>query len=197
MRCPAPTHIDDITDALNLWRLLVSGAVDRPLPPTVAVNAFRRLHRGGEPGAWDSALLLCTDWRWHRVSAKVIAGVVDSAILDDEEQDRLADALLWHEQARYRHPFWWLGTTFVGYDLDSPSPGRVIHVDPNTPTTAHRQVWPPLRPGPPAASSCDIERRHATCWSMRGRCPHATLQPWRREPCASSTTSTRMRHTPY
>ena len=80
-----------------------------------------------------------------RRRSNIALGVVDSGILDDEDQDRLADALLWHEQVRYRHPFWWLGTTFVEYDLDSPSPGRTIQLDPNTPTIAHRQVWPPLR----------------------------------------------------
>jgi hypothetical protein len=92
---PLSTEIADITDALSLWRQLVLGAIGRPLAPTVAVDAFRRLHRGGEPGAFDSALLLCTDWRWHRVSAKVIAGILDSGILNDGDQDRLADMLLW------------------------------------------------------------------------------------------------------
>ena len=79
----------------------------------MAVDAFRRLHRGGEAGAFDSALLLCTDWQWRTVSAKVIAGIVDSGILDDDDQDRLADTLLWNEQVHYRHPIWWIGTTFV------------------------------------------------------------------------------------
>lgn len=139
------TEISDIADALSLWRRLVSEAVGRPLQPTVAVDAFRRLHRGGEPGAFDSALLLCTDWRWHRVSAKVISAIADTGILDDGDQDRLADTLLWQQQVRYRHPVWWIGTTFVEYDLDSPGPGRTVRVDPNTPTTAHRHVWPPLR----------------------------------------------------
>jgi len=75
----------------------------------------------------------------------VISGVVDSGVLDDGDQDRLADALLWQQQVHYRHPFWWLGTTLVEYDLDSRGPGRTVRVDPNTPTTAHRSVWPPLR----------------------------------------------------
>jgi hypothetical protein len=138
-------EISDITDALSLWRRLVSGATGRRLPPAVAVEAFRRLHRDGEPGAFDSALLLCTDRRWYGVSAKVIAGVVDSGILDDDDQDRLADVLLWDEQVRYQHPLWWTGTAFVEYDRDSPGPGRTIHLDPNTPAIAHRSVWPPLR----------------------------------------------------
>jgi hypothetical protein len=143
---PVSTEISDITDALTLWRRLVSGATGRGLLPAVAVDAFQRLHRGGEPGAFDSALLLCTDWRWYHGSGKVVAGIVDSGILDDDEQDRLADMLLWNKQVvRYRHPLWWLGTSFVEYDLDSPAPDRTILVDPNTSTTAHRHVWPPLR----------------------------------------------------
>jgi hypothetical protein len=142
---PESMEIPDITDALSLWRTLVSGACGRKLPPAVAVDAFRRLHRHGEPGAFDSALLLCTDWRWYYGSAKVIAGIADSGILDDDDQDRLADVLLWDEQVRYRHPFCWLGTTFDEYYLDSPRPGRTIRVHPNTPAIAHRNVWPPLR----------------------------------------------------
>jgi hypothetical protein len=161
VRCPVPTDIDDITDALSLWRLLVSGAIGRPVLPAVAVDLFRRLHCDGEPGAFDSALLLCTDWRWRRVSAKVIAGIADPGILDDDDQDRLADTLLWHEQVRYRHPFWWLGTTLVQYDLDPPGPGRTIRVDPNTPTIAHRQVWPPLRTR--AAGRVLVRHRASAC----------------------------------
>jgi hypothetical protein len=142
---PVSIEISDITDALSLWRRLVSCAVDRPLLPAVAVDAFRRLHCGGEPGAFDSALLLCTDWRWHSVSANVIAGIVDSGILDDDDQDRLADVLLWQDRVQYRHPYWWLGTTWVECGPNSPGPGRTIQVHPDTPTTAHRNIWPPLR----------------------------------------------------
>jgi hypothetical protein len=64
----------------------------------------------GEAGAFDSALLLCTDWRWRRVSAQVLAGIVESGILDDADQDRLADTLLWQERVHYRYPIWWIGT---------------------------------------------------------------------------------------
>ena len=145
MDYPVPAEISEITDALSLWRRLVLTAIDRPLPPAVAVDAFRRLHRGGEPGAFDSALLLSTDWRWHSVSAKVIAGIADSGILDDDDQDRLADVLLCQERVQYRHPVWWLGTTMIEFDLDSAGPGRTVRIPPDTPTNAHRNVWPPLR----------------------------------------------------
>jgi hypothetical protein len=145
MSNPVSTEISRVTDALSLWRRLVSGAVGPLLPPVVAVETFRRLHQSGAQGAFDSALLLCTDWRWHSVSANVISGIVDSDILDDRDQDRLADELLWQKQVRYRHPLWWIGSTVVEYHLDSPGPGRTVRLDPNTPTTAHRQVWPPVR----------------------------------------------------
>jgi hypothetical protein len=170
---PVSMEISEITDALSLRRWLVSGAVGRPVPPAVAVEAFRRLHRRGEPGAFDSALLLCTDWRWRGVSAKVISGIVDSGILDDGDQDRLADLLLWQEQVHYRHPIWWIGTTFVEYDLESPGPGRTVRIDPNTPTTAHRSVWPPLRTW---AASRLLSRHRASArdvlehaWSLQAR----------------------------
>jgi hypothetical protein len=178
MNHPVPTEICDATDALSLWQRLVSSAIGRPLPPAVAVDAFRGLHRSGEPGALDSALLLCTDWRWHGVSANVIAGIVDSGILGDHDQDRLADLLLWHEQVHYRHPIWWLGTTFVEYGLDSPGPGRTIRVNPNTPSTTRRLVWRRCEPGLPAASSHDTVRQWATCSITRGRCQRGTRPPW-------------------
>jgi hypothetical protein len=166
-------EIADITDALSLWRRLVSGAIGGAAQPDVAVDAFRRVHCGGEAGAFDSALLLCTDWRWRTVSAKVIAGMVDSGILDDDDQDRLADTLLWHEQVHYRHPIWWIGTTFVEFDLDSAGPGRTIRVNPNTPTTAHRSVWPPLRAW---AAGRVLARRRA---SVRDVLEHARSLPAR------------------
>ncbi len=171
---PVAMEVADINDALTLWRRLVSRAIGRPQPPAVAVDAFRRLHRGGAAGALDSALLLCTDRQWHTASAKVIAGIVDSGILDDDDQDWLADALLWHEQLHYRHPIWWIDTTFVEYSLDSPGPGRTIRIDPNTPTTAHRSVWPPLRawaagrdPQPTPCTSARRPRGRAVAASAR------------------------------
>ena len=63
-------EIADITDALSLWRRLVSSAIDGAARPDLAVDAFRRVHRGGEAGAFDSALLLSsadtTRWNFSR-----------------------------------------------------------------------------------------------------------------------------------
>lgn len=138
------TEVGDVTDAPALWRLLVRNTAAPELAPSVAVEAFRRHHCGGEQGAYDSVLLLCTDWRWRRTSAKVLAGIVDSQILDNTDQDRLADALLWRDKVPYTHPTGWFGTTFIEIDLDGPG-SRKVSVDPRTPMIAERQVWPPLR----------------------------------------------------
>lgn len=138
------TEVGDVTDAPALWRLLVRNTAAPELAPSVAVEAFRRHHCGGEQGAYDSVLLLCTDWRWRRTSAKVLAGIVDSQILDNTDQDRLADALLWRDTVAYTHPTGWFGTTFIEIDLDGPG-SRKVSVDPRTPMIAERQVWPPLR----------------------------------------------------
>ena len=76
----------------------------------------------------------------------MLAGILATGILDDEQQDRLAEELLWPDKARYVHPLGWLGSTFIEIDLSS-APGasrqRTVHADPNTPVTAERHVWPP------------------------------------------------------
>ena len=83
--------VAEVQDAPGLWRLLVTGAGAHDLAPAVAIESFYRLHGTGQPRPVDSALLLSTDWRWRRTSARVLAGVVAKAgILDEAEQDRLA-----------------------------------------------------------------------------------------------------------
>jgi hypothetical protein len=173
MNNPVSTEISEITDALSLWRMLVRGSAGRALLPAVAVDAFRRIHRDGAPGAFDSALLLSTDWRWYSVSANVIAGIVDSGILSDDDQDRLADELLWHQQVRYRHPLWWTGATFIEFELGSPGPGR-------TPGSEHPGDCAPLRvaaaaglggqPRPRATSSVSRRRPRTRAVAAGARC---------------------------
>ncbi|MGH3432215.1 MAG: hypothetical protein ACRDQB_05195 [Thermocrispum sp.] len=142
--------VADAPDAQRLWRLLVTVTGGRELATAVAVDAFRRLHDAGQPEPVDSALLLCTDWRWRRTSARVLAGVVGTGILDDGGLDRLAEELLWSDMVRYVHPLGWIGSTFIEFDLGAPQQRRAprqrkVHVDPSTPVTTERHVWPPLR----------------------------------------------------
>ncbi len=135
-----------VPDAQQLWRLLLAAPHRPELAPAVAVDTFRRLHDAGQSGPVDSARLLCTDWRWRRSSAQVLAGIVAARILADAELDRLAEELLWSDKVRYAHPLGWTGSSFIEFDLDAPQrPPRTVHLDPNTSVTAERQVWPPLR----------------------------------------------------
>lgn len=146
----APADIADVTDAQKLWRLLVTVPGGREWAPTAAIDAFRRLHDMGQPRPFDSALLLCTDWRWRRTSSRVLAGIVETGLLDDSDQDRLAEELLWSDRVRYVHPLGWIGSTFLEFEVAAPrqrppARPRTVRVDPSTPVTTERSVWPPLR----------------------------------------------------
>jgi hypothetical protein len=143
-----PTDVADALDAQHLRRLLVTAPHGRELAPSVAIDTFQRLHEAGQQEPVDSALLLCTDWRWRRTGAPVLAGILATGILDDDQQDQLAGELLWPDKVNYVHPLGWFGSTFIEFDL-SPAPRaprqRTVHADPNTPMTTQRHVWPPLR----------------------------------------------------
>jgi hypothetical protein len=141
----ALAEVADVPDAQHLWQLLVTVPGVYELAPTVAVDTFQRLHEAGQPAPYDSALLLCTDRRWRRTSARVLAGILATGILDDDDQDRLAEELLSSDKIRYTHPLGWIGSTFIEFDLDAPHRQRTIHANPNTPVTTERHLWPPLR----------------------------------------------------
>jgi hypothetical protein len=145
-----PPDVAGVTGAQELWRLLVTVPGGPELAPTVAVDAFRRLHEAGQPGRVDSALLLSTDWRWRRTSARVLAGIMETEILDDVDQDRLAEDLLWSDRVRYVHPLGWIGSRFFEFEIVAPrqrrSPRqRTVRLDPSAQVTTERSVWPPLR----------------------------------------------------
>lgn len=143
---------DDLYDAASaeqLRRMLVI----RPggeSAPSRAVELFTIHHGSGTPGAVDTALLLCTDWRWRRTSATVLAGILEVKALGDREQDELAQRLLWPDRVIYTHPTGWLGSTFIEFELGALRPGREfrtrrVHIDPTIPMDTPRSVWPPLR----------------------------------------------------
>jgi len=77
-------------------------------------------HHSDDPGgAVDTAVLLCTEWRWNRCTAKLIVGICATGILDDLALDELADRLLWPDRPRVRHPLSWLGLDWTALDLSS------------------------------------------------------------------------------
>jgi hypothetical protein len=144
----SPADVADAPDAQQLWRLLVTVTSGRELASSVAIDTFRRLHDAGQPEPVDSALLLCTDRRWRRTSARVLAGILATGILEDEQQDRLAEELLWPDKVKYVHPLGWLGSTVIEVDLSAAPRAprqRTVHADPSTPVTTERHLRPPLR----------------------------------------------------
>lgn len=149
-------HVIDAHDATQLWRLLVTQPASE-MPPVVAVEAFHRLHGEGQPGSFDSALLLCTDWRWRRASGPVLAGLLETGLLDDPDRDRLAEEFLWQAKVRYEHPLGWLGESFVEIEVDPPRGRpprrRKVQIDPHTSVVTERHVRAAHRSG---------TRRHRT-----------------------------------
>jgi hypothetical protein len=104
----------------DLHRLLVRCQVrGRSTRHREAVELFVRHHREDPAGAVDSAVLLCTEARWHRCTAKLIADLCATGLLDDEELDELADRLLWADPPSVRHPLSWLGLEWRELDLAS------------------------------------------------------------------------------
>src|SRR5581483_3401528 len=113
----------------ELWRWLVLHPHLRAFPnPTDAVAALRRLHRGRPDGAVRTAGLLCTDHRWRRVTAPLIAAVEQSGLLADAELDELADGFLWSDQYRCPVPEVWIRDRTVTLDGPALPPGIPLHL---------------------------------------------------------------------
>ncbi|WP_219413453.1 hypothetical protein [Pseudonocardia nigra] len=108
----------------DLHRLLVTRQVSgRSTRHQEAVELFVLHHREDPVGAVDTAVLLCTEWRWNRCTAKLIADICAAGILDDDALDALADRLLWADQPSVRHPLSWLGLGWMSID---PASGHVV-----------------------------------------------------------------------
>src|SRR5204862_3244209 len=72
---------------------------------------FRRHHDDGQAGAPKTALLLCTDLRWRRATAELIAEIAGSGVLDGNELAVLAEsflneAVIWEVQAAWTDGGW-------------------------------------------------------------------------------------------
>jgi hypothetical protein len=78
-----------------------------------AIEVLRAHHGRGQPGAVDSALLLCTCWRWRRCTGRLIAGIVATGILDPTQLDELAERLLWPDVVVYPAPAEWFAGAFT------------------------------------------------------------------------------------
>lgn len=168
---------DDLTDGLDelraaasvaeLHRLLVRCQVSgRSTRHQEAVELFVRHHGEDPAGAVDSAVLLCTESRWHRCTAKLIADLCATGILDDDRLDELADRLLWADPPSVRHPLSWLGLEWTEIDLVT---GRVVGRGVDRDRLVDHQRSPAEPPLLRWASGHLLRRRRTTLEQLRRR----------------------------
>lgn len=131
-----------------LWKVLTLRGALTGAHPFEALGLFRKHHDNREPGAVTTALLLCTASRWGRDTARLIAGLVDTAILVDEDLDELASTFLWSDRFRFEYPARWIGSEWISIDLEGPEGPFSIplgRVDPDSTVASERDIPPPLR----------------------------------------------------
>jgi hypothetical protein len=108
---------------------------------------FRRHHGDGQPGALETALLLCTDLRWRRATAGLIAEIAGSGVLDGNELAVLAESFL-YEAVIWEAPAAWTEGAWIEIVLSESADGDdgPAEDDPPTgPLEVRREVRPPLR----------------------------------------------------
>ncbi len=139
-----PSVAEDVAAILTaatpdeLWRWLVFHPHLRASPnPTDAITVWRRLHRGRPDGAIQTAGLLCTDHRWRRVTAPLVAAVEQSGLLTEAELEGFANGFLWSDQYRWPVPEAWIRDRAGTIDGPALPPGTPLHLE--------RLIAPPLR----------------------------------------------------
>ena len=154
---PDRAEIDPLTDQVGLWtasdpeelwRTLVVHSDRSTTDHWLAVQLFRRHHADGTPGALTTALLLCTDGRWNRCTARLIAEIAEASVLSEDDLDELAASFLWSDRLRFEYPASWIGTEWISIDVTGGGGevgGPVVHLDPATPVPTERPIPPPLR----------------------------------------------------
>jgi hypothetical protein len=136
------------SDPEELWRILVLHSDRSTTEHWLAVRLFRRHHDDGTPGALTTASLLCTDHRWDRCTARLIAGIAETSLLSKDDLDELAARFLWSDRFRFEYPLSWIGTEWFSIDVTGGGggvSGPVVHLDPDTPVPTVRFIQPPLR----------------------------------------------------
>jgi hypothetical protein len=108
-----------------------------------AIELLAKVGGTSELPASFVALMVCTCPRWDRVTARLIAAVEDSAMLDDAELDELAESFLSHEHV-ISYPLAWASPQWLEVELDAGN-GRVYTVDEDTLAHHRPSFEPPLR----------------------------------------------------
>jgi hypothetical protein len=111
-----------------------------------AVEALELLepHRAHPADVLTSALLVCSHRRYERCSRTLMRELAAGGLLDDEQLDELAGALLWEDRARFAVPSTWISTWLeVPPGTRVRASGREVVVpDPDEQTFPHVQRIP-------------------------------------------------------
>jgi hypothetical protein len=134
--------IDDADELCRLLRGNPSGW-GRSTRHTDAVELLMRVHGTGELPFTLAVVLVCTSRRWDRVTAKLIAAIHDSGLLDATELDELADVFLAEDRA-ISYPLAWTSAQWLEIDLHDGT-ARTYTVTDDTPAQHHVRPEPPLR----------------------------------------------------
>jgi hypothetical protein len=134
-----------INDADELCRLLLGNPSSwgRSTRHAEAIELLTRVHGTGELPFTLAVLLVCTCRRWDRVTAKLIAAIHDSELLENAELDELADVVLAHDHV-ISYPLAWASPQWLEIDLHDGT-SRTYTVTEDTPPQHHVRPEPPLR----------------------------------------------------
>ncbi len=131
-------------DADQLCRLLLSArGWGRSTRHVEAVELLSRVQGTGELPLVFVTLLLCSCWRWDRVTSRLIAAIADSGVLDDCELDELAESFLSHELV-IEYPLTWDSPQWLEVELGDGT-GPTYTVSEDTPAHHRPSFEPPLR----------------------------------------------------
>jgi hypothetical protein len=158
-----------VKDADELCRLLLGnpGGWGRSTRHAEAVELLTRVHGTGELPFPLAVMLVCTCRRWDRVTAKLIAAIHDSRLLDNTELDELADAFLAHDHV-ISYPLAWASPQWLAIDLHEGT-GRTYTVTEHTPAQHHVRPEPPLRRWAARQALCTRPERLAELLSAAER----------------------------
>lgn len=136
----------ELEDPEELCRLLLRSSLrGSSTRHREAIELFLRFHRTRGANTGLVAVLLCTNRRWHRATAKLIAGLEGTGLLTDAELDELADSFL-SSEVTVEYPLGWVFPKgkAVSIDLDDLSTEEVT-LDENAMVSTSLHCQPPLR----------------------------------------------------
>jgi hypothetical protein len=140
---PAMQELAAARDSGELCRLLLRSSSGSSTRHREAVGLLRDLPSDPTVPNDLVALMLCTYWRWRRVTAKLIAGIEECGVLSHPELDELAESLI-SDKVIIVYPFSWISERWLEFDT-AGGPAQSVEVGDQVTVREERHVEPPLR----------------------------------------------------